>query len=476
MKSLKILATSALVFIGAACNDSLEETIYSQLAPSTLFTTQGGISSVLNSAYANAHRSGATATWSAYYLGGNPTGEIWGAGGSIESLWVQLQDFTWDGTHGQIIALWQTYFNAIRDANIVLDNIDNPSFSDSFINTTKAEAHFIRGWSYSELYNLFGRLPIYLSSLDDPLQERATDEATRKVIEDELTAAIAGLPETAAFGRGTKGAAMGILCKYYMNTKQWQKAADMAKNVMDLGRYGLLDNYADVFAMDNEGNNEMVWALPKDGSNATTSNNVVALVFPPTYPRPYPNNGVFAARTYLFDSFVNSFGATDVRKDRIITQWSIGGVAQPALGANQSFPYKFGWDPNAVGSNQGNDVPVIRYADILLSRAEALNELSGPTQEAIDLINLVRDRANVPLFDLADFDQASLREAILQERSWEFFHEGKSREDQIRQNVFISRAVARGKNAKSYHVLYPIPVTELDANKLLVQNDGYDTE
>src|SRR3990170_9109375 len=174
MKSLRITILTVLVLFGAACEGPLDENIYSQLAPSTLLTTADGINSVLNSAYAYAHRSGVGATWAAYYLGGNPAGEIWGAGGSIESLWVQLQDFTWDGTHGQIISEWQTYFNAIRDANIVLDNINKPTFTEAFIKTTTAEAHFIRGWSYSELYNLFGPVPLYTSSSDDPLQPRAT--------------------------------------------------------------------------------------------------------------------------------------------------------------------------------------------------------------------------------------------------------------------------------------------------------------
>lgn len=474
MKTFKITILTIFALAVVGCEDTLEENIYSQLAPSTLFTTESGLSSVLNSAYAYSHRSGAGATWAAYFLGANPAGELWGQGGSIETYWVQLQDFTWDGTHDQINSIWGVYFNAVRDANIVLDNVNNPTFSESFIATATAEARFIRGWAYSELYNLFGPVPIYSSSSDDPLQPRATEEETKAFIEGELTAAIAGLPASAVFGRGTKGAAMGILCKYYMNTRQWQKAADVAQDIIDLGTYALQQNYADVFAFDNEGNNELLWALPKDASVASTANNVVALVFPPDYPRPYSNNGVFAARTYLFDSFVNSFEASDIRKDLIITSWSSNGVDQPALGSNRSFPFKYGWDPNAVGANQGNDVPIVRYADILLSRAEALNEISGPTQEAIDLINEVRERAQATPLTLAGFDQQSLREAILRERSWEFFHEGKSREDQIRQGVFISGAVARGKNAKPYHVLYPIPETELDANSLLVQNPGYE--
>ena len=143
------------------------------------------------------------------------------------------------------------------------------------------------------------------------------------------------------------------------------------------------------------------------------------------------------------------------------------------LGNDQSFPYKNVFDPSSVGFQAGNDIPIVRYADILLSRAEALNELSGPSQEVMDLINEVRNRANAPDLNLSDYNQDSLREAILEERGWEFWFEGKAREDQIRHGVFISRAQARAKNAQDFHKIFPIPQVELDANPDLEQNPGY---
>ncbi|WP_373331374.1 RagB/SusD family nutrient uptake outer membrane protein [Salmonirosea aquatica] len=136
--------------------------------------------------------------------------------------------------------------------------------------------------------------------------------------------------------------------------------------------------------------------------------------------------------------------------------------------------FKYTPDPNAISQNNGNDIPEIRYADILLSRAEALNELSGPTQESIDLINQVRTRAAVPALSLADFStKEQLRDHLLKERGWEFFTEGKRREDMIRMGTFISNAVARGKNAQPFHVLYPLPQSEIEANPNLKQNEGY---
>ncbi len=99
--------------------------------------------------------------------------------------------------------------------------------------------------------------------------------------------------------------------------------------------------------------------------------------------------------------------------------------------------------------------------------------MNGPSQEAIDLINLVRERANATPLLLTGYSQDSLREAILQEREWEFYFEGNAREDQIRHGVLISRAQERGKNAQDFHVLFPIPQVEIDANDALEQNPGY---
>lgn len=477
MKVYNIKILILLLIMGlVSCEDRLNEEVFSELAPETLFTTEDGLSSLLNSSYAYSHRSGIVASWSNYYVGTMPAGECWGAGGSIESLWQNLIDYTWDSNHEQIEALWVVYFNSIRDANIVLDNLDNENFTEDFKQRTEAEVHFIRGWAYSELYKLFGRLPLYKSSTDDPLLPRSSDEDTRAFIEQELSAAIDGLPaEPIAFGRASEGAARAILAKYYLNTKQWQNAADMAGDIMDLGQYDLLDDYADVFDVGNERNEEMVWALPKNGASTTASQALNALIFPPDYPMPFSNNSVFAARTYLFDDLVNSFEAADTRTGQIITEYVSTATNQvvQGLGNDQSFPHKLPFDPNSISFYAGNDVPVIRYSDILLIRAEALNEMDGPTQEAIDLINLVRNRANVTPLTLAGYTKDSLRGVILQERQWEFYFEGSAREDQIRQGVLISRAQARGKNAQDHHVLFPIPQVELDANPDLEQNPGY---
>ena len=122
----------------------------------------------------------------------------------------------------------------------------------------------------------------------------------------------------------------------------------------------------------------------------------------------------------------------------------------------------------------GNDFPLLRYADILLSRAEALNETNGPNQESIDLINQVRTVAGLGSLSIADFSSKdSLRDQILRERGWEFHTEALRRQDLIRHGKFIQWAKDRGKAASDYMALFPIPQTEIDANENIRQNTGY---
>ena len=169
MKNFKInIFLSVLAFFAInSCEGPLEEEIFSQLAPSTLLINEGGINTVLNSAYSSAHYgSESTLRWSVYN-GDFISGAYWGKGGSIESLWVQLMEFTFDANHPSVRVLWPNHYNAIRDSNVVLDNLDNESLSADYVNLTTAEAKFIRGWSYIQLYSLFGPVPLHTSSSDE---------------------------------------------------------------------------------------------------------------------------------------------------------------------------------------------------------------------------------------------------------------------------------------------------------------------
>ncbi|MCI9846699.1 RagB/SusD family nutrient uptake outer membrane protein [Flavobacterium pectinovorum] len=467
MKSIKNIFYASIALLAlSGCDDLLEENVYSELTPGNFLTTLEGKNAVLNSAYGNSQAKG---IW-AYFLSPYVSGEQWNRGGSVESLITPLSNFTWDSNHEWFSQSWSQLYAAIRDANIVIDNTSTTNDKEKSLN---AEARFVRALSFSYLYNWYGPVPLIVSSKNENLQlPRPTDDEFKSFIEKEFLEVSELLPvKGAQNGRATKGGALGLLCKFYLNTKQWQKSADIANQIILSKTYDILPDYKSVFALNNEWNKEILWATSANGQSGHI---LVALTFPTDYPLPFSNNQVFAARSYLFDSYVNSFAPSDVRKNLFITKYTnTSGTTFQLLGNDQTFSYKYEFDPNSVGATQGNDLPEVRYSDILLSYAEALNELNGPTEEAIKAINKVRFRAGISLIDLADYNKESLRDLILQERSWEFYGESKSREDQIRHNKFITGAIARGKKAQAFHVLFPIPLTELNANPNLDPNFGY---
>jgi len=127
-----------------------------------------------------------------------------------------------------------------------------------------------------------------------------------------------------------------------------------------------------------------------------------------------------------------------------------------------------------IGQDNGNDIPYIRLADIILARAEALNEIGGPTQEAVDLINQIRNRVGATPAVLSNYpSKESLRDFILAERAREFYSEGLRREDLVRHGKFIQQAIDRGIAAEPHQVLYPLPQEQIDNNPNLEQNPGY---
>lgn len=476
----KILTSIIILFVSLvpfSCTDTLEETVYSELSD-TFLQTEDGMNTLVYSMYSSAHTVGLNFPRD-FFVSSYMSGYAWGKGGTWETATsAPFQSFTWDANNGHFSAKWTELYLIIRNANLVLDKLGEVTFTDAYKKMITAEAKGIRGQAYAILYNYFGTTPIFTSTLTTELERpRATEAEMKSRIETDLTEAIADLPVVASqYGRLTKGAALGILSKYYLQTKQWQKCADATKRIIDLGKYELKANYSNAFGVANEGaaNKEVIWAHPADPVNHAEM--VEALNFPTDFPRP-ASASYYATRTYWYDSFLDSFESGDTRKNVFVTSYvsTSSGATVKGYGINQSLCNKYGSDASSIAANSGIDLPEIRYADILLSRAEALNELTGPTQESIDLINQIRTRAGITTLNLSSFNQTTLRSAILNERIHELFFEGKERDDLIRNGTFISGAVARGvKNAQNFHVLFPIPQSEIDASSQINENNpGY---
>lgn len=468
----------AVVFFSTAflsCEGLLEEKLYSELGSTNYLKTREGVSTVLNGAY-NIISPDAQFYMYKFFYSHISAGIGWGMGGTFEqNTAVPLHDFTWTTTQDYLLYWWSQYYYGIRNANIVLDNINNPDFPELYIAETTAEAQALRAYFYYQLYMLFGTVPVTTSSTPSTfIVARATEDEMRTRIEDDLREAAPRLLTKPELGRVSKGAALGLLCKFYLNTKQWDKCVGAAREIMAMNQYGLVDDYSKIYNISNEGHKEVIWVVPELTAPASESSDILALLLPPDFPLP-SNQVSFAARNYVYDWFVDSFDENDQRKKLIMTEYvNNQGKLIPGYGANKSLYLKYPIDPNATGTSNGTDFIAVRYADILLALAEALNELNGPNQESVDLVNDIRKRAGVSPVELSGFaSKESLRAHILNERLWEFYIEGLEREDMIRHGVFITRAKQRGINAKDEHTLFPIPQREIDSNPLMKQNPGY---
>lgn len=471
MKKIIYLLLSVYLFNGC----SLDETVYSSLGESNYFKNESDAEALLNSAYAPEQRR----SFRNYLIMAEiPAGVFYDRNGGLEALAKPFELFTWDATHEFFSSAWQTHYQTVYCSNLILDQVPAINMDENIKEQILAEARFLRASAYVILDDLFGPVPLILTSntsaTDKP--SRPSEEEFNSFIETEFRAVSKILPATPRnYGRATKGAALSQLTKFYLNNKKWKESAETAKEVIDLGIYALYDSphRTDLFDPLNEVNSEFIYIRPNLANSYGT--NFIGHVAPPSYKWKGNTKENYATQFKTYTSFYNSFEEGDERRDAFITQYEnlSGQIVQ--LGKDDIRNFKFQEDLTASGANSGNDYPVIRYADILLSRAEALNELSGPNEESVGLINQVRLKAKIKPLLLQNYSSTKeLRDAIFQERGWEFFSEELRCQDLIRQGVFIQQAKDRGIVAvKDYHVLYPIPLSEINLNPNLKQNEGY---
>lgn len=480
----------ALLVTTGSCKKFLEEEVYTEYDPTDFLKDQSGVDALLTGAYDRSRITGYDSRNYTFIMNEINTDIALEAGGGLERDAAPYIQFRWANNDPFLNGFWTKMYGAISSANTVLSVAKGlTGLPEENLKKIEAEARFIRASSYYYLYNLFGPTPIIEipeGASPDEIEAigKSTPRAARdvfvKYLEDDLTYAAENLPVNEdPIGRATKGSALAVLTKLYLHDKNWQKVVETTQSIIGLGYYSLYADYKTLFSVSGEANKEFIYRAPCI-AQAGFANNYMAHAFPPNYPI-LANWANYGADFRTYTAFYKKFEGTDIRKDLIVTQFTnIAGnqvlLLEDANGKplNDSRSFKYVPDPAAVGESNGNDIVYIRYADILLSRAEALNELSGPNDESITLINQVRSRAGAPLINLVDFTSTeSLRDFLLDERAKEFYTEGLRREDLIRHGKFISGGQSRGYNARDFQVLFPIPQQQIDANNSLEQNPGY---
>lgn len=476
------------VFFFTSCESLLEEDVFIDIASNNFYQNDEDAITAVDAIYVKLRSDGSVTGQSGQQQG-------WGGFGYGEATifnyqqvqtdemfvqWANFNVFTnftlTPSSYGNFGSMFGDLFEGIFIANNVLANVTgNENISEEIENRVIGEARFGRALFYSTALSLYGNLPLIDSPEADPLAlPRQVDPAAiAELIVADFTAAAELLPESYAaadYGRFTLGAALAQLARFQLNQRNWSAAIEAAREVIAMG-YSLSSNYADIFSINNENNPEILLTIPCIAQPGV-GNTMVA----------HTAQSDFAIGSWgghqAYNSFYDSFDPADLRRNHLVKDYtnSSGDAASLTTGA---MIIKYELDPSRVGPWAGNDIVLHRLGEVHLTLAEALNELNGPNQESIDLINVLRDRAfgNDPSkhIQLADFPSTeALRDRILQERSWELFAENYRRDDLIRHGRYIEKARERGvENAQAFHVLYPIPQFEMDRNPNLVQNDGY---
>ncbi|MHA7102125.1 RagB/SusD family nutrient uptake outer membrane protein [Roseivirga pacifica] len=454
----RLFAFTMAVCLCLSCHDDLDQFPETGILTENYYNSQESVESTVTASYNNLQ-----GLYSYYMI-------LWGEVTS-DNAYVQapnsnggvssLEDFTWSTTTGFVNSIWNSSYDGIFHTNMVLEVIDEVQFSSSEVkNVRRGEVLFIRSFLYDNLTTIYGDVPL-LTKVTDP-SYAFDDTRTPKAevydqIEADLLEAIDLLPVTNAAGRADKQAARAILAKNYMKRGMFAQAAQQLQQIVGTGKYLLVD-IGDLYGVENEGNAEDVFSI-QYASELDGNSEGSAYYYNFTQPDNQGGRGAMA----MEPAFYNLFDAADKRRDLI-------NVSDNAYYANKWTP-----SPNNNTGDGGDNHYVVRYADVLLMLAEALNETGG-SAEALNYLNEVRNRAG--LSGITSTNQAVLRDAIALERRFELFGEGHRWADLLRSGNAVSTMnnffASEGKNivVQDFRVLAPIPQSQVDITAMQ-QNPGY---
>ncbi len=401
----------------------------------------------------------------------------------------QFDKFTFTSTNSSFSRWWATLYQGIKRTHLVIENVPDIDMDENLKKRILGEARFLRGYFYFSLVRAFGDVPLVTSS-EPPSDLSRTDKEKiySELIIPDLKYAIDNLPLKSGYsssevGRATKGAARGILAKVYMWQEDYQNAADYAVDIIESKVYSLDTSYSNVFrATLGSGSIFEVGAIPQIGID--NGGNQYANTWGI---RGEPNLGWgFGRPTYELIQDLED----DPRLDPTVAflNDTIDGIVIEGDSQTPDTTYANGEIEQIECYNQKTFVPgttpeaswgynrkILRYADVLLIAAEALNEL-GETDDAQDYLNMVRERAREhsgQLPDITTTDKEELRDAIIYERHLELALEGHRFFDLVRTGkapeVLGPNGFVEGK-----HELMPIPQSEINISEgNLTQNPNY---
>lgn len=483
----KIFLFYGLVLAAFSCEDYLDVKPSDFLPASEYYQSLGDLQIALNGAYTvfEDGLGGADLVLATDIMTDNALYQ--GAGFS----YLEISQNQISPSNGTVLSCWLSGYNCINQVNIILaslENLQERPTEAAVRSQIRGEALFLRGVIYFELVRLFGKPygPSSLTDLGVPLLDQATTklsqvtypsratvaEAYDRAMED-LKKAQELLTPSGKRGFANRYAASGYLAKIAFQQRQYEAAANYAKEVIN-GPYKLTAEPKLFFS--SEGSTEEIWSMVH-GTQGSTRGPLAAFTQP-------ASGTTVRLRLDIID---NGFSRI-IPPTQLAALQMANNKAVDLRRTTMTFSLPGG---NAFGSSKyddyagaGDDAPLLRLAEILLIRAEALARTTGINQESIDLLNSIRSRSLrvqdgsgviIPSgsaliqYKLSDFSTAEeLIEAIILERRVELVLEGNYFHDLMRLQ----------RNVKNFPfdsdlLRWPIPQREIDANENLIQNPGY---
>jgi len=533
----KIIYIIAVIFSISSCTDFLETAPQDSFSTSTYPKSEKDLQMLAIGCY-----DGWTST--AWVLESDATTDNMYDGFPWEG-WSIIQEGGLSSSNaGNSEGLYSSAYTTITKCNNFLVQAENVEFSnDEAKSELISEIRFIRAWRYFQLTMGWGDVPLFtkpFKTVEEAKVPRETADKVEKFINTELDEIIPLLSINSEKGRISRGAALALKMRFNLYKAHFEEVVSAAQAIQDLEVYTIYDNYSDLFLAKGEGNSETILAyqyldenysnwltniLPNgDGGwssivpiqslvDAYETTNGLTINEDPSYDAstPWFNRDSRLRATVLYSGRTWSNLNGDTRVYNAIDKM-LNGINNEDYRYNKGNSTKSGYnfikwssDLTQIADtwNIGVDVYIFRYAEVLLSKAEAMIELNTINDDLYNIIDQVRTRAKMPKVDRTKYsNQASLRKLIRRERRVEFAGEGLRRDDIIRwdiakevmnnkinacvgtvidiNNPIEELRVEMGTPASivenkfaEHNKLYPFAQSFLDSNKKLTQNKGY---
>jgi starch-binding outer membrane protein, SusD/RagB family len=487
MKRFKLIFFLLVILLVNSCTKDLVSIDYSEINPNIFPKSAADLDAMVNAAYyplRGAYGDGihSTSERGIMYLSDASTELLFGKYGDQNI--ASLQNY--HSTDAGFTHYYDDYVSKISSMTLTIDLIQRSTLSDELKKKAVAQVRCARGILAYTLFDLYGPIVIApLEILKKPLEEnplaRLSNAEMVAFIEADLEAAALDLPipQEAEYGRFNKALAKMVNIRLQLHEKKWAKVKTLCDEIIAYNAYSLTADYKTMWDLEGaKESREVIWAIPCDYAG-TSENQWQLMVLPAVFA---PKGGFQTITSTWW--FYDRFEPADKRKEMLITQFT----GTNGTTYNRASPgdildrgpiaLKINQDANRTTGLTTVDIVMYRYADVLLSKAEAIANAGSPTAEAMELVNVVRRRAGLTDKLLANYSSLTLfNDLILLERSHEFWCEnGQYRADLIRHGKFITRCqqVTGSTFTGPNKVVYPFSLKAVSEGKgKFIQNAGY---